>query len=220
MNLKSAYTRADCLSISTEQIVSRNIREQPMTRKYEQKQRAKQQEETRLRIIEATIALHEEVGGGAPITSIAERAGVGRVTLYRHFPDEKSLLSACTGHYLTVNPPPDSAAWRGVADPECRLRTALGEIYAYYRRTEGLLARAEQEAPANPVLAEVLEPFAAYWRDIRDILVEGWRGGPLVTAAIGHAIAFGTWRSLVREQGLDDDQAITLMTTLVHCASR
>ena len=109
---------------------------------------------------------------------------------------------------------------RGVADPECRLRTALGEIYAYYRRTEGLLARAEQEAPTNPVLAEVLEPFAAYWRDIRDILVEGWRGGSLVTAAIGHAIAFGTWRSLVREQGLDDDQAITLMITLVHCASR
>src|SRR4051812_25722838 len=122
-----------------------------MTRKYEQKQRAKQQEETRLRIVEATIALHEEVGGSAPITSIAERAGVSRITLYRHFPDEKSLLSACTGHYLTLHPPPDLTPWRDICDPAIRLRTALSEIYAYYRRTERLLARAEQEVPANPV---------------------------------------------------------------------
>ncbi|MGH9175874.1 MAG: TetR/AcrR family transcriptional regulator, partial [Vicinamibacterales bacterium] len=142
-------------------------------------------------------------------------------TIYRHFPDERSLFTACTGHYFAANPPPASAPWRAIADPETRLRTALGELYAYYRRTEGMLARSEQEAPANPVLAEVLAPYAAIWAEMRDILTEGWASSPepnpLLPAAIGHALAFSTWRSLVREQALDDDQVIDLMLAMVGC---
>ena len=34
-------------------------------------------------------------------------------------------------------------------------------------------------------------------------------------AAIGHALAFSTWRSLVRDQGLDDAAAADLMARLV-----
>jgi hypothetical protein len=39
----------------------------------------------------------------------------------------------------------------------------------------------------------------------------------LVAAAVGHAVAFATWRSLVREQGLDDAQAVEAMAALVRC---
>jgi hypothetical protein len=38
-------------------------------------------------------------------------------------------------------------------------------------------------------------------------------------AAVGHALAFSTWRSLTREQHLDDAQAADLMQRLVDTAS-
>ncbi|HEY7035480.1 MAG TPA: TetR/AcrR family transcriptional regulator [Thermomicrobiales bacterium] len=194
-----------------------------MTRKYELKRRAEQQAATRQRIVEATVALHEAIGGEATtIAAIAERAGVGRLTVYRHFPDERALLTACTGHYLALNPPPDPAAWAGIADPATRLRVALGEAYVYYRRTAGMLARAEQEAPTNPILADLMAPFAAFWESVRDGLVQGWGCAdapePILVAAVGHALAFSTWRSLVQEQGLEDGQAADLMVALVRCA--
>lgn len=191
-----------------------------MARKYELKQRAKSEEETRLRIVEAAVHLHESIGDAATtISAIAERAGVGRVTVYRHFPDERALLTACTGHYLGANPLPDPTPWSGIADPDRRLEVALTELYAYYRRTEGMLARGEQDAAANPILAELMAPLDEYRAGIRDLLARDRPDDPLVVATIGHALAFGTWRSLTRTQGLDDAQAVSVMRALVRCVT-
>ena len=64
-------------------------------RKYELKKRAERQDETRQRIVEATVALHEELGPAqTSISKIAERAGVRRSTVYRHFPDEDAPFAA------------------------------------------------------------------------------------------------------------------------------
>jgi len=178
-----------------------------MSRKYQLKRRAERQEETRRRIVEAAVALHESVGGaGATISAIAERAGVERLTVYRHFPDDRSLATACTQHYWAQNPPPDPAAWQAIADPETRLRTGLAAIYAYHRRTERMSLRTVQDAPNHPVLREVLAPQFAYWSGVRDVLAEPWassgREQRLVHAAVGHAIGFMPWYSLVCEQGI------------------
>ena len=168
------------------------------------------------------MALHESVGGaGATISAIAERAGVERLTVYRHFPDDRSLVTACTQHYSTQNPPPDPAAWQAIADPESRLRTGLAAIYAYHRRTERMSLRTFQDLPDYPVLREVLAPQFAYWSGVRDVLAADWassdRAQHLVHAAVAHAIGFMSWYSLVREQGLDDGQAIELMVGMVRC---
>jgi AcrR family transcriptional regulator len=48
----------------------------------------------RQRLIEVTVELVLEVGGEPSRDAIAERAGVGIGTLYRHFPDQQSLLYA------------------------------------------------------------------------------------------------------------------------------
>lgn len=193
-----------------------------MARRYEMKRRAERQDDTRRRIVEATIALHAEVGISAPITAIAERAGVSRLTVYRHFPDERSLLSACTGTYFEANPPPDPMGWVRTVDPVDRLRTGLGELYAFYRRHTVLLGRGVDESPTHPILAEVMAPFVATVARIGDVLAEGWEheaGGPsLVRAAIHHAVSFTTWRSLALEQGLDDADAVALMASLVSGA--
>src|SRR5258708_26025908 len=110
-----------------------------MARKYELKERAESLNATRERIVEATVELHDSLGPArTTISAIAERAGVQRLTVYRHFPDERSLFEACSGHWAAHNPPPDPSTWSALDDPEERLRIALVEIYAFYRATQGM----------------------------------------------------------------------------------
>ena len=192
-----------------------------MTRKYELKQRADAQAETRQRIVEAAYALHASVGPArTTITAIAERAGVQRLTVYRHFPDERSLFQACTGHSAAANPRPDPTGWADVDDPEQRLRAALADVYAYYRRTEILTANVRRDLPDLPVLQEVAAPAAQYWELVRAVLDRGWnvrgRRRKLLRAAVRHAVEFETWRSLVRREGLDDAEAADVMVQLVR----
>jgi AcrR family transcriptional regulator len=192
-----------------------------MTRKYELKQRAESREATRARIVSATVELHEAVGPGrTTISAIAERAGVQRLTVYRHFPEERLLFEACSGHWAAQNPVPDLSVWEAVGQPEERLHLALNEIYAYYRRTEGMTGNLLRDLPTSPVLREVAEPFLEYWAAARDVLAAGWkargRTRTLLRAAIGHALEFETWRSLTRREGLGDDEAAETMVLLVR----
>jgi len=192
-----------------------------MTRKYELKQRAQSQAETRQRIVEATVALHTSLGPArTTISAIAERAGVQRLTVYRHFPDERSLFRACTSHSWAENPLPDPSAWAGVDDPEERLRVGLGEIYAFFRANEELTANVRRDLPDLPVMREVAAPHAQRWEDIRAALERGWkapgRRRMLLRAVIGHAVEFETWRSLARREGLEDVEVVELMVGLAR----
>jgi len=112
-------------------------------RKYELRSRAERMQETRRRIVEATVELHSTVGPArTTIAEVAGRAGVGRPTVYSHFPDERSLFQACSSYVLATDPPPDSSRWRRIPDPEIRVGTALAEVYSYYARNGTLLAGA------------------------------------------------------------------------------
>ena len=193
-----------------------------MPRRYELKRRADRQNETRQRIIDATVHLHQTLGSGnTTISAIAEKAGVERLTVYRHFPDEKALFTACTSHYLALNPPPDPAEWEQISQPEQRLHTALTAIYAFHRRTEPMFIRAASDMEEIPVLREVMAPFFAYWNGVHDVLCAPWkvsgRQRMRVRALVGHAINFQTWRSLVREQKLKDSEAVDLIVKLLRC---
>lgn len=192
-----------------------------MTRNYTKKQRAASEEATRQRIVEATIELHESQGGDATtISAIARRAGVGRVTVYRHFPDELALLGACTGLYLERNPLPDLEGWRAEADPLRRLECGLRETYAYHRRTQKMMSVAERDVVTNPTLAGLLEPMNEYWRLARDALVEGLpesdASRPGVRATIALALALPTWRLLTGEEGLNDEECVELFVEMVR----
>lgn len=192
-----------------------------MTRKYELKQRAESLSATRARIVSATVELHNSLGPArTTISAIAARAGVQRLTVYRHFPDERSLFEACSGHWAAQNPLPDPAVWAAVDDPEERLRVALGAIYAFFRATEGMTGNLLRDLPGSPVLQEVAEPFLEYWEGARELLADGWktrgRKRRLLQAVIGHAIQFGTWRSLTRGEGLDDAEAAEAMVRLAR----
>jgi AcrR family transcriptional regulator len=199
--------------------------------KYKLKKRAERQEETRLRIARATLELHETIGPSLTTRSaIAERAGVGRPTVYAHFPDDLSLGLACSSLGLTENPLPDPGPWEEIADPERRLRTALGELYGYFRRREGLLAniQRDQDLPHrrdHPDVRQIMRPIVEHWERMHKVLAEGWetregRAPSLVFGAVGVALDFQSWRTMVRKQGMTDEQAVELMAGMVRCAAQ
>ena len=192
-------------------------------RPYRMQRRAELEEQTRLRITESAVALHEELGPArTSISAIAERAGVRRSTVYRHFPDEEALFDACSSHWNAANPAPDPTPWTAIDDPAARLEAALGELYAYYDRTEGMFTSLLRDAPLVPSVGVRLGGFRGYLGAVQDVLVAGrgarGRAARRTRAAVGHAIAFQTWRSLTREQGLTDAEASALMCGLVEGA--
>jgi AcrR family transcriptional regulator len=194
-----------------------------MPRKYELKQRARSQAETRRRIVEATIELHDELGPArTTISAIAERAGVQRLTVYRHFPDERSLYAACAGQWMADHPLPDTSPWALVEDPAERLLLALSEIYAYFRVTENMTANVRRDLPELPVMQEVAAPLTQYWEAAQAMLELGWeargRRRERLRAVIGHAIDFETWRSLARQRNLSDGEVAELMVRLARAA--
>ena len=99
------------------------------------------------------MRLHEELGPRATtISAIAEEAGVQRLTVYRHFPDETAVFQACTAHWLGLNPPPDPSGWAAIEDPLERLKAALTAFYRYYAANPadvvGVLSRRRRRAGA------------------------------------------------------------------------
>lgn len=190
-------------------------------RRYVLRQRAERAAATRGRIARAALELHGSIGPArTTISAIARRSGVQRPTVYRHFPSVRSLLLACSAEARMLMPPPDVARWRRTARPWTRLRTGLGQLYHYFRRTERFWANILRDAEVMPVLRQIaVERRLRYLCDARDALGEGWRATgrrrARLTAALGHAVDFRTWESLARRQRLTDGQAVELMTRLV-----
>ncbi|MXN65431.1 TetR family transcriptional regulator [Stappia sp. GBMRC 2046] len=183
-----------------------------MNRPYKLKRRAESQARTRQKIVDATIALHQERGLSATtVSEIAERANVGKVTVYRHFPDDEALLGACSGKYFEMHPLPDPERWRVASDPRDRMNLGLSQSYAYHRETEAMIARVMPEARDHPVMA----PYFEHWRHAVSVLAEVMPVAPRqdekLHAVLALALSFETWRLLVREQGLTDEQAIEAM---------
>jgi AcrR family transcriptional regulator len=188
------------------------------TRPYRKKRRAELEEETRLRITESAVALHGSVGPSrTSMSAVAEHAGVPRSTLYRHFPDEEALFDACSAHWRAANPRPEIADWGHIDDPDARLRAALEAMYAYYRQAEAMLANLLRDFEL-PVVGSRMAGFLQYLETIRSDLMRGRPRRRAVRAAVGHALAFTTWRSLARAQQLDDRQAAELMCRLIASA--
>jgi AcrR family transcriptional regulator len=191
-------------------------------RPYRMKKRAEAEEATRRRITESAVHLHGTVGPAhTTISALAEHAGVRRSTVYRHFPDEAALFAACTAHWMAENPVPDIGAWAAIEDPDERLRAALDALYPYYRRTAAMMENLVRDEPVSELVRENFAAYHGYVDVSREALMRGrssrGRARTRERAAIGHALAFPTWRSLALDEGLGDGQAAELMVRLVAC---
>jgi AcrR family transcriptional regulator len=192
-------------------------------RRYEKRARAAQEQETRQRIIDAAIGLHGTVGPArTTISAIAERAGVRRATVYRHFPDERALFLGCSGVWRERHPVPDPATWSAIADPGARVEAALGALYAWYEEAEPMLSALLRDIEAMPIIAELQAGRQAYLAGVEAGLASGWdvRGNAArrLRATIGVALDFFTWRNL-DERGLGRGEAVAVMSSAVRAAA-
>ena len=192
-------------------------------RKYEKKARAEAEAHTRRRITESAVELHGSLGPArTSMSAVAEHAGVRRSTLYRHFPDERALFGACSAHWAGQNPPPDIGGWAAIDDPTARFAAALSDLYAYYSRTEEMMDKLLRDAQTVEIVHELMGGYRALLEQAVEILMggRGLRGAAAkrTRAAIGHALAFGTWQDLTRNQGLDDRRGAELMRRFVAAA--
>lgn len=181
------------------------------------RRRAEHVDVTRRRIVEATVALHGSVGpAGTTFMAIAERAGVTRATVYRHFPDDVTLFGACSAHWLAQQQPPDPAAWGAVRDPLERLHMGLSDLYRFYRAGESMLMRIYRDLDVVP------QPHRGNLRirdeQARDLLLAAFparqRRSAALRGVIGHAVSFETWRSLCAVNELTNDAAVDAMMKL------
>jgi AcrR family transcriptional regulator len=184
--------------------------------------RAEAVDENRQRIIEAAVRLHGTVGPAqTTVAGIAREAGVTRVTVYRHFPDEQAIYAACSAHWLSGQVLPDPAAWKGIHDPVERLRFGLADVYRFYRAGEATLTRVYRDKDhLAPERRQALDQRDVHFRDV---LLEGFTDDEArrrrLSAVLGHAVRFWTWRSLCVDQGLADREAVEAMTALAEATA-
>jgi AcrR family transcriptional regulator len=186
-----------------------------MARTYTLQRRAESQAETRRRIVEAAIELHSTVGpANTTVSMIAEKAGVQRNTFYAHFPDERSVLMACSGHSLELDPLPDADAWRAIADPGARLRAGLRAVYDWYARNESLVACVLRDAETHALVREISAlrygPSIAKWHEV---LGAGLKAKQRPMLAL--ALSYHTWRTLSREAGLKQSDAVKALVSAI-----
>jgi len=189
-----------------------------MARTYTLRRRAARRDDVRRRIVEAAVVL-KQTKDDISMADVAEQAGVGRVTVYRHFGDMDALKRASSQCFFSQNPPPDPSRWAAIANPHARLRTGLAEAHAYHRQTERMMARVQ----ADEADAGVRDPYRRLWRAGGGVLAApfGLTGEAALRlrAAGDLGLSFETWRVLVREEGLNDEQALDLMLRLCTAAA-
>jgi AcrR family transcriptional regulator len=193
-------------------------------RPYKMKRRAELEAQTKQRITESAVELHGTLGPAhTSMKAVAERAGVPRSTVYRHFADDEALFGACSAHWAAENPPPDVSQWQKIHDPDERLEAALDELYAYYRRAGDMLDKLLRDEAQVPIVAKLFAPYHQLMEAVTEILMRGrgmrGKARDRTCAAIGHAISFRTWQQLTEEASLGDGEAAELMRRLATAAA-
>jgi AcrR family transcriptional regulator len=189
-------------------------------RTYKLKERAKSQEETRQRIVAATAALHEEVGPArTTVTEIAKRAGVQRLTVYKHFPGEAELFEGCSAHFMEAHPFPDPSEALATEDPRERVQRTLALLYGWFRETEQMTAHIQRDRLLIPAIdRRASMAMDAPLQAIADALTAGFRARGKRTERIGALVAvamdFWSWR-LLKQRPMTDEAAAELMADAV-----
>ena len=189
-------------------------------RKYSMDKRKAAAEETRQRILEATLALHSEKGiFGTSWKDIAERADVSVNTVYKHFPSLDELVPACGELMYAITRPPSledaPRIFAGASSLEERLERLIEELFGFYERGAPYIETDFQERR----LPEVQE-WEAYMRAtiaglVREALLPaGPDEGTVQTASA--LLDFSTFKSFV-DRGVPEERAATAINDILLC---
>ncbi len=160
------------------------------------------------------MELHGTIGPArTTVSQIAERAGVQRHTFYAHFPDERSLLLACSGLSLERDPLPRVEDWARLAPGRERLREGLGQLYGWYARNAQLAACVLRDAADHPPTGEIVElRMGPTFARASELLGEGL--SECQRDLLGVALDFACWRNLSERRS--PDAAAALMAKAVN----
>jgi AcrR family transcriptional regulator len=171
-------------------------------------------DDTRQRIVDATMALHDEKGIVATsMQDIAARAGVALGTVYRHFPTMDDLIPACGGRNLELYPPPAPAVFADLEGP-ARVAALLSALYPHYEAMERPYFVGMAEAQVSSVLQSFMAEANAY---LRSLVVEALLPLDASEQAMGVALAmadFYTWLAFHRA-GFSSEAAAAMATGVV-----
>jgi AcrR family transcriptional regulator len=193
-----------------------------MARDYRMRKRAEARDETRERILRATMEVHDEKGvAPTTLSDIAQRAGVGLATVSRHFPTYGDLVQACGMHvWQDMRPPvpPDAVPmFEGIVGRQARLIRLVAEVDAFYARGAHRLALAGRDRDLIPQLDGFLSAVEA---GVAALVTEALRDEGLSESAIKIAVAlmgFPVWASL-KKTGLDSTVLSAFRVRLMDCA--
>jgi AcrR family transcriptional regulator len=180
-------------------------------RRYRSDHRRAALDETRRRILQATVQLHAERGvTSTTFAMIAERADVAVPTVYNHFPTRADLIAACTGHISTQAPPLGPQIFQDALDMEARLRALVRALFAYYSYRAPWLRWGVHEAVFVPELASLLERASDGRRQLIALALEpafGKRTPPGLQALCEVLLDFSAWQQLTTDPSLSSERA-------------
>lgn len=177
-------------------------------------------EETRRRIVEATLALHAEKGVfGTSWKDIAGRADVSVATVYKHFPTLDELVPACGALIMSITDPPSPGdaqrIFAGASSLEERIRRLVSEMFDFYERAEPYM----EVGPKERQLPAVQE-WEAGMRATREALArEALRPcGPEepTVRAVAALLDFPMFKSF-RRHGVARDEAEATLNGMLLC---
>jgi AcrR family transcriptional regulator len=189
-------------------------------RKYSMDKRKAAVQETRQRILEATLALHSEKGiFGTSWQDIAHRADVSVGTVYKHFPSLDELVPACGElAYAIVRPPSLEDAPQIFAEAnslEERLGRLIEELYAFYERGAPYIETDFQERRL---------PAVVEWEEYMRATIAGLVREALVCAepdehtvqSVSALLDFSTFKSFL-DRDIQKEQAAKTISEVLLC---
>lgn len=194
-------------------------------RKYQLKARADRQQQTRDRIVRATVDLHREVGPArTTVADIARRAGVQRLTVYNNFPELGDLLAACQHSFLTANPPPKIVPVGSRGDALMQLENGLADLYRWYRANAAMERNIHRDRRLVVELDELMRrnadpPLDAAARTYSERIGASPTSAKAVGSLVRLALEFTTWEVLA-QRGLADPEVAKLMRHAVAGVAR
>jgi AcrR family transcriptional regulator len=195
-----------------------------VTRKYKMGRRAEAQDQTRERILQATMQLHDEQGvAPTTLTQVARRAGVGPATVFRHFPTVNQLVQACGQHvWIEMRPPmPDAAAavFAGIESTDARLAKLIDELDDFYGRGSLRLGLAGRDRELVPELHGFLMAVEAGVEAlVREALAKSSPSEEEIQVALA-LTGFPVWQALNR-LGLPRAELAAMKVRFLKCAMR
>jgi len=189
-------------------------------RRYDMTKRAAAVEETRRRIVEATMDLHTSQGILATSwEEIARRAGVAPATVYRHFPTLDDLLPACgelSMRRLALPSDEEIAQrFRGTRSRRERVRRLVDELFGLYQRGGDVLRVLRRERALLPPLQEDHKRIEERVDALTAAALEPFELGEHEIAVVRALTGYDPWAAL-RERGIAGPDAVDVVARLLE----